>query len=39
MDFTIFPFVMIAVCALMMVLMMSWMRRMHAGDRTREHDQ
>jgi hypothetical protein len=36
MDSTLFPFVMIALCALMMVLMMSRMRRI---DRTRERDQ
>ena len=34
MDFTIFPFVMIALCVVMMVLMMCSMGRMHGGDRT-----
>jgi hypothetical protein len=34
MDFMIFPFAMIALCAVMMVLMMSGMQRMHGGHRT-----
>jgi hypothetical protein len=34
MDFTIFPFVMIALCVVMMILMMCGMGRMHGEDRT-----
>jgi hypothetical protein len=33
MDFTIFPFAMIALCAVMMFLMMGGMRCMHGGHR------
>jgi preprotein translocase subunit SecG len=38
MDFTIFPFVMIALCVVMMVLMMHGMGCMHGGHQTRERD-
>jgi hypothetical protein len=34
MDFAIFPFVMITLCVVMMVLMMGGMRRAHGGHRT-----
>jgi hypothetical protein len=34
MDFLIFPFVMITLCVVMMVLMMGGMRRAHGGHRT-----
>jgi hypothetical protein len=34
MDFAIFPFVMITLCVVMMVLMMGGMRRTHGGHRT-----
>jgi hypothetical protein len=37
-DFTIFPFVMIALCAVMTILMMRAMGPMHGGHRTRERD-
>jgi hypothetical protein len=38
MDFTFLPFVMIALCVVMMVLMMRGMGRMHGGHQTRERD-
>jgi preprotein translocase subunit SecG len=38
MDFTIFPFVMIALCVVMMVLMMRGMGHMHGGHQTRKRD-
>jgi hypothetical protein len=37
-DFTIFPFVMMALCVVMMILMMRGMSSLHGGHRTRERD-